>query len=43
VALFGIGEVRMTAVALVEFTALLKAGHATQPRCSADAGHVSYD
>ena len=32
-ALFVIGGVRMTGVAVDEFRALLKAGHATQPQC----------
>jgi len=33
VALFGNGGVRMTSRAFVEFSGLLKAGHATQPPC----------
>jgi hypothetical protein len=36
VALFGNGHVQMTGHASVEAGGLLKAGHATQRRCSAD-------
>jgi hypothetical protein len=37
VALFVIGVVKMTTVAVVESGGLLKAGYATQPQCSTDA------
>lgn len=35
VALFVVGVAKMTTVAVVESCGLLKAGHATQSRCSA--------
>ena len=42
-ALFGIAGVEITDIAFVEFRGLLKAGHATQPQCSADeAKHVVF-